>query len=193
MKRFNEILNLSKTALINTALVSIAASVALGGVGLTALYLIKYVDTETPEMKALSCALNLSDDCPKQKAKLANLEARLSELNEQTKGAEQKLNNLRRVESSTDKLTAFQNYDDPNSDLSITVGTEYTQLVEPENNPRFFCYISLTSGTHESRNLHYQNTFGSIELSKSVLRKAGVSERTLSYARSVCKPYRIGG
>jgi hypothetical protein len=146
MKKFFQTLSrIIMATLGNMLLLSITVAIALCGIGLTALYLIKYVDRNAPEVKALECAIGLTQrgDCPDDQAALHALEAKFSDLQAKTNAAEGKLNNLRKIESVVNEVTLFATHDDPNSDLSVKVGTIYTRLVEPEKSPAFFCYIQL--------------------------------------------------
>ena len=181
--------------LTNTALVMIAGSIGLCGVGLSALYILKYVDTETPEIVKLQCMLG-SDrlDCPNNRKEVEDLQGKLNELSKKTAEAEEKLKNLRAAEETTDTFTLFTMHKDPNSDYTVTVGTVYTQLVEPNRAPEYYCYINLNNGAaNENRNLYIWQSARPINLSTNTLRKAGVSNSTLSFAKSVCKPTLIGG
>ncbi|MCK5591898.1 MAG: hypothetical protein KAI72_08085, partial [Candidatus Pacebacteria bacterium] len=59
----------------NTLLLSIAGGMIICGIGLTALYLIKYVD-ETPAMKSLQCMIGISHaECPRYGQEMDDLKA----------------------------------------------------------------------------------------------------------------------
>lgn len=184
----------------NALLATTATGIAILCIGLAALYLLKHLE-ETPEMIKLQCLLGITHiECPtyrqdmdKLEAQKLSLEEQLEKLVKQSQKAESKLQNLRRVESSVDEVTLFATYDDPNSKLSVTVGTVYSKLVEPDTHPEYFCYITLGMGNAgEQRNLHFYSRNGSTSLSDREIYKAGVSKDTLGYARSVCKPTLIG-
>lgn len=190
---FSSASRISLSFLANTALLTVSAGLAVGTVGLTALYLAKYID-ETPAMRKLQCLAGLSRPyCIEANAEVESLKAKLAALALQTAAAEKKLNNLRAIESSVDTVTLFETYDDPNSSHRITVGTVYSRLLEPDLTPQYFCYVSLGRGdANEDRNLHFQSTSGPISLTKQDLRKAGISDATLEFGHSVCKPLMIG-
>ncbi|MEM0951787.1 MAG: hypothetical protein AAGI66_06555 [Cyanobacteria bacterium P01_H01_bin.74] len=158
------------------------------------LYLAKYVD-ETPELVKLQCMMGVDrGDCPDQKAQINDLEAKLSQLSNKTAQAEKKLTNLRAIENSIDTVTLFAKHTDPSSQLGITVGTIYKKLTEPDPEPSHFCYISLFStDTNVLRHLTFHDTTGPVSFTPKRLAQAGLSQKTLNYARSVCKPYLIGG
>ena len=122
------------------------------------------------------------------------LQNKLDDLTQKSNAAEGKLANLEAIETSVDEVTLFASHDDPNSSYSITVGTVYSKLIEPDMAPEYFCYISLNQGNaNEDRNLHIQNRYGPVEFDQDTLRKAGVSDATLKFARSLCAPFLIGG
>ena len=191
---FKGFVSFAKVVMVHTALGLIATSVGLGGIGLTTLYLAKYVD-ETPELVKLQCMMGVDrGDCPDQKAQITDLEAKLRQLSTKTAQAEKKLANLRTIEETIDTVTLFANHKDPSSPLGVTVGTVYTRLTEPDPTPSYFCYISLLStDTNVLRQLTFRTSSGPVTISSEKLAKAGVSPQTMNYARSVCKPTLIGG
>jgi len=160
---------------------------------LTALYLVDHVD-ETPGVKSLQCMIGISrPDCPRYGEQMKELQSKLDDLVKKSNAAEGKLTNLKDIENSVDEVTLFETHDDPNSTYTVTVGTVYSKLVEPDISPEYFCYIGLDRGNaNEDRNLHFHNRSGSIKLNADTLRKTGVSSSTLKFAASVCKPFVIG-
>ena len=194
MKLFKSTSRITMSLLANTVLTAVVAVIATCGIGLTALYLIKYVD-ETPAMKSLQCMVGISHaECPRYGQEMDDLKAKLKALAKQTAKAEGKLANLRAIETAIDEVTLFATHNDPNSAYKVTTGTVYSKLLEPDLSPRYFCYISLNNGeANESRNLYIRNNSGSVEINADTLRKAAVSTETLAFARSVCKPFLIGG
>ncbi len=205
MKALRHLSNVFLSVLANTVLTFIAIVVILCGIGLSALYLIKYVDTDTEEIRTLQCLIGfVHEGCPEYKAEMSALqeqlqglqaqktetEARLAEL----KGATRKLENLRRIEDAIDSVTLFQKHYAPVSGFQVTVGTVYSHLVEPDLSPEWFCYISLPAGAfQEDRNLHFRHKSGFQNFDAKTLRSAGISAETMRFAKSVCKPYLIGG
>lgn len=205
MKTLRKISSVSLSMLASAILTAIAISIILCGVGLTALYLVRYVDMDTPEIRSLKCAIGITHpDCPQYGADMNALRDELQSLHAQKaateqqlaelQGAKSKLENLRRIEDAIDSVTLFKKHRDTASGLRITVGTVYTRLVEPNLSPEWFCYISLPNGAfQEDRNLHFRNRSGFKNFDPDTLRQAGVSADTMRYAESVCQPYLIGG
>lgn len=193
MRLLNAAWRLFASILANTALVAVSAGLAVGAVGLTALYLVKHID-ETPALKTLQCMAGFSRPyCTNHEEEVAHLKSELAALTEKTARAENKLANLQAIESAVDEVTLFETHDDPNSALDVTVGTIYSRLLEPDMTPKYFCYVQLSRGTaNENRNLYIQGLSGPVDLSRDDLRRAGVSEATLNFGRSVCKPFLIG-
>lgn len=194
MKLFNSLSRTGLSGFGNILLTGTAIAVATTGIALTGLYILKYTQ-ETPEIIQLQCAVGVARaDCPRYGAEMDALKTKLSDLSEKTAQAEGKLHNLRMVETAIDEVTMFASHDDPFSNYEVTVGTQYTRLVEPELSPAYFCYISLGHGqAGEQRNLHFRNADGKvIELDVQTLSEAGISAQTMEFARSVCKPIIIG-
>jgi|GEM_PF-6394121 len=190
----------SLSVLANTALITVSGALAASAIGLTALYLVEYID-ETPSMRTLRCMVGLTqENCLRYdkemdalQSKLELLKREIANAEQKTVEAEEKLVNLRRIETAIDKVTLFETHKVPNSTLTITVGTVYSRLLDPELAPQYFCYVDLARGAaNESRNLHFNSTSGPVELSKANLRKADVSDSTLQFGHSVCKPFLIG-
>ncbi len=195
MKLFRFFTNLSLACMGNALQIAVAAGMAACAVGLMALYPIKYIE-ETPEWVSIQCRLGIVErpECPRYGEEMNALEGELEALVAKTRAAEGKLARLKLVEDSVDTITLFDTHDDPHSDLSITVGTRYTRIVDAERAPSYFCYINLGHGdVKEDRHLSIRNPSGDVALNRSVLRKAGVSQETLDFARSVCTPTLIGG
>ncbi len=192
---FHKIANTSLSAFGQMLLMSCAVLVALCGIGLTGLYLIKYVDRNAPEAVMLQCAVGVErPDCPSHLEELARLKAERQALQDDVAQIEGKLSAIERVENEVDMITLFDTHNDPHSDLTVGIGTRYTKLNIHER-PTYFCYINLHSGeVNENRTLHFRDaSSGDIEISRSTLHKAGVSQDTLDFARSVCQPTLIGG
>ncbi|MCK5385430.1 MAG: hypothetical protein KAJ29_07600 [Alphaproteobacteria bacterium] len=195
MKHFlHSISQVSFATIGNALLITIAGVMIVCGIGLTTLYLIKYVDTDTPEIKTLQCMVGIVHaECPRYAQEMGDLKARLKALAQQTAQAEGKLANLRAIETAVDEVTLFSMHTTPNSKYSVTVGTVYSRLLEPDLSPSYFCYISLDDGAaRENRSLYFKNKTERIDLDSETLRKADVSAETLAFARSVCKPLIIG-
>ena len=177
----------------NIALTGIAIGIASAGVGLTALYLADHIE-KTPAMVKLICLVQDNYECPDRKAEMAALETELQRMIDDREKLEDQLAGLRRLESSVDHVTLFETVDDPNSSLTITVGTVYRKFVDAEPEPSsYFCYIDLQRGSAgESRNLHFKHSNSWADISADRLIEAGVSEATYEFAKSVCKPTLIG-
>ncbi len=205
MKFLRHISNVFLSVLANTVLTIIAIAVILCGIGLSTLYLIKYIDTDTPEIRTLKCMIGfVHEDCPQYKAEMTALQGQLQDLQAQKLATEQKLlelkdvgrklENLRRIEDAVDTVTLFRQHIDPSSRLTITIGTEYSRLVDPDLSPDYFCYINLPAGRfQEDRNLNFRNASGFKDFDRASLKQAGVSTETMKFAKSVCQPYLIGG
>ena len=190
--------------LSKTILVFIALAMILCGLGLTALYLVRYVEL-TPEIRTLKCMIGfVHEDCPQYKTEMTALQDELKALQDQKSATEQKLAqlkeagkklaNLKRIEDAVDTVTLFKEHYDPVNNFRVTVGTAYSKLTETDVKPEyFFCYISLEDTQGVDRNLYVRNSSGDISISAQTLRQAGLSQDTLDYARSVCNPYLIGG
>ena len=205
MKFLRHISNVFLSVLANTVLTIIATSVILCGIGLSTLYLIKHIDTDTSEIRTLKCIIGfVHEECPQYKTEMTALQGQLQHLQAQKSATEQKLvelqgvgrklENLRRIEDAVDKVTLFKQHTDPSSRLTITVGTEFSRLVDPDLSPDYFCYINLAAGRfQEDRNLNFRSTFGFKDFDHASLRQAGISAETMRFAQSVCQPYLIGG
>ena len=177
----------------NITLAGIAVGIASGGVALTAHYLADHIE-KTPAMVKLMCLVQDSNDCPDRKAELAALETELRRLIDEREELDDQLAGLRRLESSVDHVTLFETIDDPNSSLTVTVGTVYRKFVDAEPEPSsYFCYIDLRQGSAgESRNLHFKHSNSWADISADRLTEAGVSDTTYKFAKSVCEPTLIG-
>lgn len=77
MKNFmNKISRLSLAMIGNSILVTTAVGLVVCAVSLTALYLIKYVNNDTPEMIKLQCAIGIDrPDCIDHQKEINDLEA----------------------------------------------------------------------------------------------------------------------
>lgn len=195
MKKFS-IMTLTAYLVLTT----IAGGVVLSGLGLSGLYIAKYFK-ETPEMIKLGCFLGIElPECPQTQSKLDALRDTLSSLEDKAKvvqdkldDAESKLSRLRNVESQIDEAMLFEFHIDPTTKKTITIGTQYTKLIEPEKNPEFFCYFNLgddDSGASRSYYFKPSSIFSFFEDVK--LKKLGFSDKTIEFARSICKPTLIG-
>jgi hypothetical protein len=190
---FRTVSRISMATLGNALLGGVAAAIALCGIALAALYLIKYVDDDTPEMIRLQCAVGISrPDCVDYQKELDDLAAQRAALAKELAALKAKLANLKRIEENVDSVTLFDTTDIPNSSLSVTVGTRYSKLLEPELRPTYFCYIDLPDVDGVDQNLYIRSISSNIDIGEHALRLAGVSQSDLSFARSVCKPFLIG-
>ncbi len=181
------------SAIANTLLLAIAAAIVTSALTLTALYLTEYLE-ETPALKSLQCFVGFSrPDCPRYAEEMTNLKANLEAMIKERQKLDRQLAGLRAVETAVDEITLFESHIDPASGRSITIGTVYAEFVDASPAPEYhFCYINLSDGTAgENRNLYFQNRNGEITIASGTLRQAGVSRATLSYARSVCKAFKI--
>ena len=188
----NTVSRIGLSTIANTALTAVAGTVALCGIGLTALYLIDHVD-ETPAIRQLQCLVGIERaDCPHQQEEVARLQRQLDELLARARAAEDDLRGLRAV-NDVDTVTFFQTHDAPDSSHNVHVGTVYSHLIGNPPPQHHFCYIALPSGpAGESRHLHIYGRRGPIDISPSAMREAGITEATLRYAYSVCQPFLIG-
>lgn len=184
----------------------IAVSVFIGGcaVLITALYLLKYIDTDTPEMQTLKCFFFTLPECPDVKAEIAALEAKvaaLEGLKDDIAASERKLadlrrmeENLRRIENAIDSVTLFKTTAIPGTKMNVVVGSIYSKLVNPDPQPLWFCYIALPDDDSlESRHVYIRNVSIDKTFDAAQLAETGITPYALSFARSLCKPYLIGG
>lgn len=191
-KIFRKLLNMSFAAISNALLTFIAICIALCGIGLTTLYLIKYVDNNAPEMKVLQCAVGIPrDDCIDYKKAFDDLKAKRQTLEGELAALKRKLHNLSLIAENTDSITLFDTTAIPDTALEITVGTVYKDLLSSSLQPEYFCYIRLPEHNGVSRNLYIRNYDSDITLEHSNLLKAGVSTDALAFARTKCTPYLI--
>ena len=177
----------------NTALIAVNAAVAATVTGLSAMTLIEHFE-DTPELRVLQCAVGFDRaDCPEAQAEKKRLEDALAEKARKLAALSDRVTGLQAIETAVDEITLFESFEDPNSDLSISVGTVYTELVSERPTPDYyFCSIRLKKGrAGESRNLSFHGYEGRRSISGATLRDAGVSRKTLSYGRKVCKPLLI--
>ena len=187
MRFLSALTGASLSAVANTTICVIGGSIALSALGLTALYLLTYVQ-ETPQTIKLQCLLGFErPDCPDNKAELAALKAEIE-------GMQGKLDGLRRIEEAVDTVTLFKTVDIAGTDLELTVGTKYSKLIDADKTPDYFCYIDLnTDGAYEDRNITIRTTTNEVILPQSVLDEIGMDEAAYLFARSQCKPYLIAG
>jgi hypothetical protein len=186
--------NLTMTGLVNLMLISIALLIAVTGIVLTALYVIKYVDASAPEMKTLQCTLGIMrDDCVDYQKKYDDLVQKRDALMQEMTSLKYKLKNLTDIANNTDSVTLFDIHPIPNTSFSVTVGTVYKDLLSETLTPTYFCYIGLGSGTlNEDRNLNIRNdVVGDIAVNSTHLARIGLDANAMNFARSKCKPYLI--
>lgn len=188
MKIFNAFSRFSMSVAANALLSTVAVGVALAGIGLTGLYLVTYVQ-ETPQVIKLKCIVGIDHPaCPDKEA-----EYQIKNLNDQISLMKQKLRDLARIEKAVDTVTLFNNID-LKGGMKMTVGTQYSKLIDPEKTPVFFCYIKLKGGhALEDRSLYIRNSSRDITVSKADMAALKIKPRTLSDARQKCKPYLIAG
>ena len=192
IRLFNTVSRIGLSAAANAALATVAGAVALGGIALTALYLIEAVD-ETPALVRLLCLAGIERaDCPRHTEEMARLQAERDALQARIRAAEDDLRGLRAVDD-VDTVTFFQEHEAPDSPLTVHVGTVYDHLIGNLAPVHHYCYIALSSGpAGETRNLHIHDSSGPVGISPDAMRAAGVTQATLAYARSVCRPFLIG-
>lgn len=176
----------------NLALATVAGGIALCGAGLTALYLIDNI-RETPAVTEMLCLVGVErPGCPDRAEEEARLRRQFAELQARTQAAEAELRSLRAVDDVR-SVTFFQDYEAPDSQLTVKVGTVYSHLIGNPPPEYHFCYIELPRGAAgESRHLAFHTQSGPATISAETLRAAGVSQATLEFARSVCRPLLIG-
>ena len=178
----------------NLVLLGLAGGVIAGSVAVNALMLDKYVGG-SPEARRIECLVGITHpDCPRYRAEIEKLEGDLSAMRGAREALERQLAGLRAVERAVDTVTLFETFTDPTSGREITVGTVYRKIVEATPKPEhFYCYLALGHGeAGEARNLHFYSSERDAWMSGTEAQKAGVSEATLAYARSVCRPLLIG-
>lgn len=186
----NGVSSLLQTAALLIAVGAVGAMVA----GLSAMTLIEHFE-DTPELRVLQCAVGFDRaDCPEAQAEKKRLKDDLAAMTRQKDAIAGQIAGLRAVQNAVDEITLFESFEDPNSDLSVSVGTVYTELVSERPTPDYhFCSIRLKKGgAGESRNLYFHGYEGRRSVSGAALRDAGVSRKTLNYGRKVCKPLLIG-
>lgn len=126
---------------------------------------------------------------------LEDMEADARRLRFERDRIEQQLAGLRAIETSVDEITLFNQYDDPYSGFTIAVGTVYQKFVNRSPQPEYhFCYIRLSSGGDgTNRDFHFHSIEGARDVAESKLDRLGIGAPTMAFARSVCKPFMIGG
>lgn len=198
----NFLANAGASLLQNTALFGV--NVIVGGTisALITMTLMEHFE-DTPEIQTLSCIVGIKrHDCPDYHAAMDQLKAEQEALRDSIKASETKrdmleaqLAGLRAIEGAVDEITLFNNFPDPSSGTSITVGTVYKKFVDPAPQPdSYFCYINLEVGSAgENRNLQFYGPEGVIDVKDTSLKQAGLNQKALSFGKSVCKPFLIGG
>ena len=156
---------------------------------------------ETESVLALRCLVQPDHlECPDQKAKVADLRAKLDGLAEkydsllsQRNAVQNRLASLEAIETAVDEVTLFETFTEPETGIGIVVGTVYKSIMVGQPKPeRHFCYIQLDHGVAgESRNLSFHSRRGPIEISEDTLAKANVKPVVLAYGRLVCEPFMI--
>ncbi|MCJ2187897.1 hypothetical protein [Novosphingobium beihaiensis] len=174
------------TRVTHALLVGVNAAVFATVAGLAALTLIKNFE-DTPEIRTLACTLGFTSTyCPEYGQEPIGAQHEKAEMEDRLAGIEA-------IERSVDQVTLFKTETDPRSGFKVTIGTVYRDLLsaspQPENH---FCYITLPSGAAgEKRSLYFYTSSGRVDVSPETLRNSGVDEATLSFGRSVCKPFLI--
>lgn len=208
IKMFRKIARLGSSTLQHGALLTINIAVGTLIVGLIALTLMEQF-RDTPQIRDLSCFVGIMrTDCPAYGEELKRLKSQnevikaqnremllqRDRIEEQRDQIESRMAGLQAIERSVDQVTLFEHVDDPNSELEVIIGTVYSSFtVEHPKPERYFCYINLpNSATGLSQFLDVRNINGWVSISRAKLRSAGVRQRTVDYAKSVCEPYLIG-
>ena len=188
----NSVSRFGLSTLGNVALVAVAGSIAVCGIGLTALYLMEHVE-ETPAIRNLLCFVGVPrSDCPKHEEERARMQRELDDLLARTRAAEAELEALR-IAGDIDTVTFFKTHDVPSGEHKVQIGTVYKRLLGKPTPHYHYCYIDLPDGSAgESRSLYIWNRFGLVEISPDAKLQAGVSDATYSFAVSVCEPFLIG-
>jgi len=191
MESFAQAWDAFKSQCVRACLIAVAVFVGVCGVFITGLYLLKYVDPETPEMVAMRCILGADlPECPDTEKEMALLRKEKAEL-------EKKLAGLMAIEKSVDEITLFQTFSVVGSSISMTVGTVYKKLTNFDGGEEaeWFCYLSLGNGAlNESRNLYFRSRQGDVsDIDMAALSQAGVGASAFRYAKSQCKPLLVGG
>lgn len=99
-----------------------------------------------------------------------------------------KLSNFERIENTVDSVTLFKSVKIPDTKLSMTIGTVYNKLLDPELRPKHFCYINLSEVNGIDRSLHIRSTSGDLFPSQQSLKENGITELVVNDARKLCHP-----
>ncbi len=196
MKRFfNKLANMTIATLGNTLLITSGIAMTMCAVGLTAFYLVKYIDRSSPDMIDFQCSvLGIErEECPEHQDNLNALQQELDRLQAQKAQMEEKLGTLRRISESVDSVTLFKMVDIDGTGMKVVIGTVYKDLLQPNPTPTYFCYIDLTGVQGIARNLYVRNNLGDVDITDDMLSNANITKFTEHFARAHCKPYLIVG
>ncbi len=207
MKRFfNKLANMTIATLGNTLLITSGIAMTMCAVGLTAFYLVKYIDRSSPDIIDFQCSvLGIQrEECPEHQDALNALQHDLDALAAQRAAFEaelaamnKKLAGLYEIqEMAKGGINAFNTVPIPNSTFSVTIGTKYSNLIDNPHskNVQYFCYIPLDNGElSESRHLHIRNVSGETKLDATKLKSEGITPTVLNDAMALCKPTIAGG
>ena len=99
-----------------------------------------------------------------------------------------RLKRLKALEEASNSAMFFTHKTDPETGVSMTVGTHFSSMDDSEN-PSFTCYFSLDKGAAgEDRNLYYRTHSGVKNLSRQQIAKAGLPPGALEFAQKACAP-----
>lgn len=150
---------------------------------------------EPPLIRTLQCSIGIErPDCPDYERALRDAQAAEAAASARAEELRAELDALARLQEISDTFTLFRTFDHEPSGKSVTVSTQYTQLVPPDASPSYSCYIGLDRGpAGEDRNWWFKYQLGAIRDRASERRTAGISDSLWEFAVSVCQPALIGG
>ena len=197
-KLINWVANTSLAALGNILLIGTSIVIGICGIGLTALYLATYIDTQSPQVVRLKCAVGIQHpDCNNYQQELDDLAAERAALAAELAKLKQRFSNLEAIERSVDTINLFEHKPLQDSTLKLTVGSVYSALTDGGNGfQEHFCYISLGRSGHSNqvdRNLYLRNHNGDVAVDSATLSKNNISAAAYASAREQCQPMLIGG